>query len=604
MKVLDEKARPEKSHLEKANVEKADLEKARLFYKLADVKDRKYYFKTFRSAFVGQEMVDSLIGNGAVHSRKEAVALGRMLAERYDLFENCVPRNTLSFEDGSDKFYRFSTGALQIIGKISELESHEDEYSVPTTCTASISSASDNERTVHRPVLQRQNGKANIKSHKHWLETDIKSYGRKKHYVAQKSLFPHHTTVQGNDEDELTKEFSFSPEDITDNVIEWKNQLKEEMANKDSHSLLRQKSEVSFAWSVPSFDEAVEFDEATIAAFERSPLVRSPMDIRVNLQCEQSESSDIDSILKKESRNLLTMDRDDDRSTWTEDIITDEEDLKKYRLDEIKEKLQPDMMRPENAILEDEEYSYIESEGMDIEVNVDAETNCEDYTESQPSNDTRSVSEDDRSNTELTAFDISVGSSDTEEKGNHMRRESIQRTDNDTSAFHASSTIHDSTTGDSDDMTRITTDNALAHHSSQNAEKHFRPTSKMRIQTILYDELYSSDISVVQSAIEELRRIVIREPECRKQIVRFGGAKTIMETIKEFFEDEDIQYRCFVVVDLLASNEPDACKAFNEMEGIQCIVQSMQNHVGSNRIQKAGRLALSTVCRLHSPGVF
>ena len=104
--------------------------------------------------------------------------------------------------------------------------------------------------------------------------------------------------------------------------------------------------------------------------------------------------------------------------------------------------------------------------------------------------------------------------------------------------------------------------------------------------------------------MKELRTIVASEPESRKQIVRMGGAMAIMGTMEKYFDLEEIQYYCCVIIELLASMEPDASKAFNEMKGIQLIVRSMQDQADSDRVQEAGRAALVTVCRLHHPGVF
>ena len=63
-------------------------DKARIFYGLAVVKDCKYRFRTYRSVFVGKEMVDSMVGSGLCTTRKEAVTVGRILAKRFNLFQN------------------------------------------------------------------------------------------------------------------------------------------------------------------------------------------------------------------------------------------------------------------------------------------------------------------------------------------------------------------------------------------------------------------------------------------------------------------------------------------------------------------------------------
>lgn len=97
--------------------------------------------------------------------------------------------------------------------------------------------------------------------------------------------------------------------------------------------------------------------------------------------------------------------------------------------------------------------------------------------------------------------------------------------------------------------------------------------------------------------MEDLRTIVASEPESRKHIVRMGGIMAIMGTMKEYFEDEAIQYLSCVVIELLVSMEPEVRKIINETEGIQLIVRSMQDQADSNRVQEAGRAALATICR-------
>merc|ERR1712194_244631 len=156
------------------------------------------------------------------------------------------------------------------------MEIHADEYSVPTTCTTSVGSSSDHERTGHGAVLQRQNGKRNVKSYKHWLETEIS---------------PNYTISEGSDEEELTN-LSLGEDILTTNrVIEGENQSKEGMTERNIIPFKRQVSEGTFVFSVQPFNEAVELDEPDMPICVRSPLVRSPQDVRANLLREQSESS-------------------------------------------------------------------------------------------------------------------------------------------------------------------------------------------------------------------------------------------------------------------------------------------------------------------------
>lgn len=54
------------------------------------VKDRRYRFRIYKQCFVGKELVDAFMENECASTRSEAVALGRKLNNRFDLFEHVV----------------------------------------------------------------------------------------------------------------------------------------------------------------------------------------------------------------------------------------------------------------------------------------------------------------------------------------------------------------------------------------------------------------------------------------------------------------------------------------------------------------------------------
>jgi len=108
-----------------------DIEsKACIFYRISVVKDRKYRFRTYRSVFVGKEMVDSMVVSGLAKNRDEAVQLGRFLAKKLNLFqniENNIMNKTILFKDNANKYYRFSGGALRVIRNMEEDEKKDDQ---------------------------------------------------------------------------------------------------------------------------------------------------------------------------------------------------------------------------------------------------------------------------------------------------------------------------------------------------------------------------------------------------------------------------------------------------------------------------------------------
>ena len=129
-----------------------DIEsKACLFYRMAVVKDRKYRFRTYRSVFVGKEMVDSMVVSGLAKNRDEAVQLGRFLAKKLNLFqniENCVMNKTILFEDNASKYYRFSGGALRVIRNMEEDEKKDDQEAASTKQKGSPMQKQDAPRNI------------------------------------------------------------------------------------------------------------------------------------------------------------------------------------------------------------------------------------------------------------------------------------------------------------------------------------------------------------------------------------------------------------------------------------------------------------------------
>lgn len=365
-----------------------------------------------------------------------------------------------------------------------------------------------------------------------------------------------------------------------------------------------------------------ESDEQEMPRF-----VTSPQDLPPGLRRRMSDVTEcfdnFEFILKKKQGNLLTMGNDDDRSMWTEFIIGDEEGREKYRHNEIQKRHPSYVSCVEKPIIDDDEHSCTEFTVVNNETLYDEQTIYDEemvIPKWQPSVAPVSVSkevDDDQSYMEYTVFDDTIAVSYVEDDEDYVAPKPPPEED-EKSLFHIFAN-HASITGD-DDMTQITMDHALVHKpakshnnfsispslssASREAGKSCSSTSKNRIQEILWNDLYSCDFPVVRSAMEELRKIVASEPKSRKQIVRMGGVMAIMGTMENYFELEEIQYHCCVIIELLASMEPDASKAFNEIKGIQLIVRSMQDQADSNRVQKAGRAALVTVCRLHQPGVF
>jgi hypothetical protein len=354
--------------------------------------------------------------------------------------------------------------------------------------------------------------------------------------------------------------------------------------------------------------------EADESDGEILPFVTSPQDLPAGLRRRMSDNIDnfdnFEFILNMKEGNLLTNYVDGDSSVWTEFIIGDKEGREKYRENEMKRRRQSHTSCVKKSIAIDDEICSNEFTVLKNGTVFDEKVVASKW---RPSVRLESISKngnekciDDQSYMGYTVFDNTIAVSYVEDDEDHKGSESSLEED-DRVLFHVFAD-RDSMSCD-DDMTQITMDQALTRPPANNPRNlsiypsaprdretdNFNSTSKSRIQQILWNDLYNRDFPVVRSAMEELRKIVASEPESRKKIVRMGGVMAIMGTMEKYLELETMQYYCCVIIELLASMEPEARRAFDEMKVIQLIVRSMQEQARSDRVQEAGRAALGTL---------
>jgi len=120
--------------------------------------------------------------------------------------------------------------------------------------------------------------------------------------------------------------------------------------------------------------------------------------------------------------------------------------------------------------------------------------------------------------------------------------------------------------------------------------------SKQRIVEILRKKVWSRDIKVVRSAIEELYTEAKNGSQHRAHIVRCGGVMTTIRTMEMNASCECIQVLCCLTLEKLAM-DPETHLAICEMEGVSLILKSMQDHVDNTQVQEAACMALATICR-------
>eukprot|EP01084_Bolivina_argentea_P109135 195057_1 len=89
----------------------AMLSLAFILYRNVEIKDRKCLFKTYKSCFIGSELVDYLLNNHFCSKRYEAVALGNILCEQGIIYHVLDKQTTFkdqtmyySFKDPSNIF--------------------------------------------------------------------------------------------------------------------------------------------------------------------------------------------------------------------------------------------------------------------------------------------------------------------------------------------------------------------------------------------------------------------------------------------------------------------------------------------------------------------
>jgi hypothetical protein len=117
------------------------LETAQIFKQLANIKDRKYHFKTYKKCFVGSEIVDTMVYAGLVPSRQEAVVLGRAIQHRLKWFRHVTGHH--SFKDDL-LFYRFNVNA--------DMSPPSDNSSICLTTSSNIG-----KKDLMRQIMDRLN---------------------------------------------------------------------------------------------------------------------------------------------------------------------------------------------------------------------------------------------------------------------------------------------------------------------------------------------------------------------------------------------------------------------------------------------------------------
>ena len=122
-------------------------------------------------------------------------------------------------------------------------------------------------------------------------------------------------------------------------------------------------------------------------------------------------------------------------------------------------------------------------------------------------------------------------------------------------------------------------------------------TSHERIREILFKDLYSSDITIVCGALEELQILVANESRSRAYLVRYGGVMVIINTMDDQLEVEPVQFLCCNILEQLASVDVEVCLTILEVGGITLIEKAIERHANSSRVKEVGSTALTALSR-------
>merc|ERR1711907_735552 len=132
---------------------------------------------------------------------------------------------------------------------------------------------------------------------------------------------------------------------------------------------------------------------------------------------------------------------------------------------------------------------------------------------------------------------------------------------------------------------------------NDNDSKDTTKNSKQWIQTIMWKDLSSNDVTVVSGTMDELRNVIDAEVENREYLTRSGGVMTIMGVMEGRIESESVQFMGCTILERLASTDSETNEAIREMGGISMIRESMRQHSVSERVQRMGHAALATISK-------
>jgi hypothetical protein len=540
-------------------------EKAKLFFQLAIVGDRKQGLKKYSSCFVGCDIVDRLVFCGLVKSRLDGVLLGRKLAREMELFDH-VNRKHYFTDDVS--LYCFAPGVLKVIYELQRAEKEHGSL-FPAKQIKIVVAALNSKRTSSDSKLSA-------------FERLIHTRARK----SDSSIVSDAVEVSSDDDEsvlsmpELSQSLTFM-DDCKESVFSHSNSF-----DTLNDIILKQGGLQSDSMSLYStFEDSFGFQRA----FNNGTSIRLGASENIG-----DDGSRIKFTVRKE-KLLPFPSLFQEKSLLCEDgsVVSEPDDLMNCSSGNVPDfkMLIPVANRrkgiPRTPVPLPEDQSTLYSTGFKFSSIV--------VENSQVDDDMTQITMD-KCIATVASMDLDgdiVPIASTEEEG------ISQLLANSRANFKSLSPEIISNRTSSSDRQRHPNTYFSSKLSNQSTSMTSQSTStpKQRISKILRKELWSCDDNVIGVALKELCESLEDDlPINGAHIVYCGGVLALKRTLEEHLHLECIQYYGCIALGKLASLDLDTQGAVNEMDGLPLVIQAMQRHVDSSRLQEAGRSALASIC--------
>ncbi|KAG7372477.1 glutamate-1-semialdehyde 2,1-aminomutase [Nitzschia inconspicua] len=547
-------------------------EKATVFFQLAEVNDYKRGMKKYYSCFVGCDVVDRMVYSGLVKTRLDGVLLGRSLARDMELFDHVNHKNY--FTDDSSLYF-FAPGVLKII------------YELQQNAKSGDGETFFQSEKVQRVVTAFQHRTPSSESKRGALERLLR--GRSKHFQFSNVS----DTMEVSDDEgsalsapEMTESSAFV-EDSKESVVSRSTSFDTLNDIILKHGGLLESDSVSlYSTFEDSYGYPQDLNSSNNVHLGGAENIEED-GTRIRYQTQKKNKAGPPSSLDDEENSVLY----DDHSLISEadelfgDSPRDVANIKTLTRYPV---LRKRTLEKSNSLPQVQSALYLScSDFSTIVVKKVPEDEMTQLTMDKCLAATEASSEQD---------DGVVTNASTEEDIGRLLSTCHKPGSKAKGYPHARTTVSQGSSDHSKQGRPISCSTKLSHQSTSSS---FLSTSsaKQRLGKILRKDLWSCDEDVVAMALDELcEALQVDLGTNGAHVVYCGGVMALKRTLENYVQVEAIQYHGCFALGQLASLDMDTRNAIAEMDGIPLVVQSMQHHVESSRMQEAGRSALASIC--------